>query len=138
MWRGAENGAIAHELEGWIPWLLISGFWVRVPVGSPQKPQQNAENDDLSALGRSSFCIGAVNGAAKLPPGLVARPDRGRRRDWGHGEKGIQTNSQLITNRLGKILRINPDGSIPADNPTSFPGIPGTTTGLNRAIYARQ
>jgi glucose/arabinose dehydrogenase len=52
------------------------------------------------------------------------------------GEKGVQNNAQLLTNRLGKILRINPDGSIPADNPASFAGIPGTTSGLNRAIYA--
>jgi glucose/arabinose dehydrogenase len=52
------------------------------------------------------------------------------------GEKGVPTNAQAITNRLGKILRINADGSIPNDNPTSFPGIPGTTSGVNRAIYA--
>lgn len=52
------------------------------------------------------------------------------------GEKGQQNNSQMITNRLGKILRVTPDGSIPTDNPTRFPGIPGTTSGLNRAIWA--
>jgi glucose/arabinose dehydrogenase len=52
------------------------------------------------------------------------------------GEKGVQNNAQLLTNRLGKILRVNSDGSIPSDNPASFPGIAGTTTGLNRAIYA--
>ncbi len=51
------------------------------------------------------------------------------------GENGGQSNAQMITNRLGKILRINPDGTIPSDNPTSFPGIPGTTSGANRAIW---
>jgi glucose/arabinose dehydrogenase len=51
------------------------------------------------------------------------------------GENGLQNNAQQITNRLGKILRINSDGTIPSDNPTSFPGIPGTTTGANRAIW---
>src|SRR6185436_20895725 len=34
------------------------------------------------------------------------------------------------------ILRYNPDGSIPADNPSSFPGIAGTTAGANQAIWA--
>src|SRR6185503_1326082 len=51
------------------------------------------------------------------------------------GENGGQNNAQLITNRLGKILRINSDGTIPTDNPAAFPGITGTTTGLNRAIW---
>jgi glucose/arabinose dehydrogenase len=36
----------------------------------------------------------------------------------------------------GKVLRINPDGTIPADNPTHFQGVSGTTTGEHRAIYA--
>lgn len=48
-------------------------------------------------------------------------------------------NSQWIGNRHGKILRYNPDGSIPSGaeaNPSSFPGIAGTTSGVNRAIWA--
>lgn len=52
------------------------------------------------------------------------------------GENANAANSQVITTRLGKMLRINPDGSIPGDNPTSIQGIPGTTTGANRAIWA--
>jgi glucose/arabinose dehydrogenase len=52
------------------------------------------------------------------------------------GENANGANAQTITNRLGKILRINSNGSIPADNPTSFPGIPGVTTNENQAIWA--
>jgi glucose/arabinose dehydrogenase len=54
------------------------------------------------------------------------------------GENANGANSQSISNRLGKILRLNPDPAnpIPADNPTSFPNIAGTTTGNNRAIWA--
>lgn len=52
------------------------------------------------------------------------------------GENANSANSQSLSNRLGKILRYNSDGSIPADNPTSFAGISGTTTGDNRAIWA--
>lgn len=52
------------------------------------------------------------------------------------GENAVPSNSQSLANRLGKILRINSDGSIPADNPTSFPNITGSPTGVNRAIWA--
>ncbi len=54
----------------------------------------------------------------------------------GVGENATTSNSQSIANRLGKILRINPDGSIPGDNPNSIAGIAGSTTGLNQAIWA--
>ena len=52
------------------------------------------------------------------------------------GENANRNNSQLLTNVLGKISRINSDGTIPADNPTTFPGIAGSTTGNNRAIWS--
>jgi glucose/arabinose dehydrogenase len=41
-----------------------------------------------------------------------------------------------LSNRLGKILRINSNGTIPSDNPSTFPGIAGSTSGANRAIWA--
>lgn len=52
------------------------------------------------------------------------------------GENAVPSNSQSLANRLGKILRINSDGSIPPDNPTSFPNIAGSPAGVNRAIWA--
>lgn len=54
------------------------------------------------------------------------------------GENASPSNAQSLSNRLGKILRLNPDplNPIPGDNPTTFDGIAGTTTGNNRAIYA--
>jgi glucose/arabinose dehydrogenase len=52
------------------------------------------------------------------------------------GENATPSNAQSLANRLGKILRINADGSIPADNPTSFPNIAGSPSGVNRAIWA--
>jgi glucose/arabinose dehydrogenase len=48
----------------------------------------------------------------------------------GVGENGTSSNSQTLTNVLGKMLRINPDGSIPTDNPFY-----NTATGSNRAIW---
>jgi glucose/arabinose dehydrogenase len=47
------------------------------------------------------------------------------------GENGNSANAQTLGNLLGKILRINRDGSIPTDNPFY-----STATGSNRAIWA--
>jgi glucose/arabinose dehydrogenase len=52
------------------------------------------------------------------------------------GENANSANSQSIGNLLGKILRINSDGTIPTTNPTSFPGIAGSPSGNNRAIWS--
>src|ERR1044071_274764 len=49
----------------------------------------------------------------------------------GVGENANAANAQTLTNRLGKMLRINPDGSIPSDNPFF-----NTATGANRSIWA--
>jgi glucose/arabinose dehydrogenase len=47
------------------------------------------------------------------------------------GDNAVGSNAQTLTNLLGKILRINPDGSIPSDNPFF-----NAATGNNRAIWA--
>jgi glucose/arabinose dehydrogenase len=47
------------------------------------------------------------------------------------GDNASGSNAQSFSNLLGKILRINADGTIPADNPFF-----NTATGQNRAIWA--
>jgi glucose/arabinose dehydrogenase len=54
----------------------------------------------------------------------------------GVGENTDSAKAQSLTSRFGKILRYNADGSIPGDNPPSFPGIAGTTAGEFQAIWA--
>jgi glucose/arabinose dehydrogenase len=49
----------------------------------------------------------------------------------GVGENANPANSQTLANRLGKVLRINADGTIPADNPFF-----AMATGANRSIWA--
>jgi glucose/arabinose dehydrogenase len=49
----------------------------------------------------------------------------------GVGENANSANAQTLSNRLGKILRYNSDGTIPTDNPFF-----STATGTNRAIWA--
>jgi glucose/arabinose dehydrogenase len=53
----------------------------------------------------------------------------------GVGENAVGSNAQSAANRLGKLLRLNENGSIPSDNPTAIPLL-GNTAGDNRAIYA--
>lgn len=52
------------------------------------------------------------------------------------GENATTSHAQSLANLFGKILRINADGSIPTDNPTSLMGVAGSPTGQNRAIWA--
>jgi glucose/arabinose dehydrogenase len=47
------------------------------------------------------------------------------------GDAGMSGNSQSLGNTHGKILRFNPDGTIPNDNPFFY-----TTNGNNSAIWA--
>jgi glucose/arabinose dehydrogenase len=47
------------------------------------------------------------------------------------GENANAANAQTLNNRLGKMLRINADGSIPTDNPFF-----NTAVGANRSIWA--
>lgn len=52
------------------------------------------------------------------------------------GENANTAFSQSLTSRHGKMLRINTDGTPAAGNPTSFPGISGSTSGIYQAIWA--
>jgi len=49
----------------------------------------------------------------------------------GVGDNANGANAQTLSNRLGKMLRINANGSIPTDNPFY-----NSATGANRAIWA--
>ena len=49
----------------------------------------------------------------------------------GVGDNATSSNAQTLSNRLGKVLRINSDGSIPTDNPFF-----NTAVGDNRSIWA--
>ena len=46
------------------------------------------------------------------------------------GENAVGSNSQTLNNRLGKVLRLNSDGTIPSDNPFF-----NTAAGVNRSIW---
>ena len=48
------------------------------------------------------------------------------------GDNAAPSNAPRSTTTLGKVLRINSDGTIPSDNP-----FVSQTTGINQAIWAR-
>ena len=63
------------------------------------------------------------------------------------GDNASGGNAQSLANRHGKMLRIDvhvddfpmdsgQNYGIPADNPTAFPGIAGSTSGVNQSIWA--
>ncbi len=52
------------------------------------------------------------------------------------GDNASGSNSQTLTNRLGKMLRINSDGTIPSDNPTTIDDLGTVPAGVTRSIWA--
>ena len=74
---------------------------------------------DLPTLGATNHNGGALHFG---PDGLLY---------IGVGENAVGSNAQSLSSPVGKILRIAPDGTIPASNPFF-----GATSGINRAIWA--
>src|SRR4030095_107049 len=94
----------------------LSRFTANGDVSVPGSEVILLELDDLSATNHNG---GAIHFG---PDGKLY---------IGVGENAVGSNSQSLANLLGKILRINADGSIPTDNPFF-----NTATGKNRAIWA--
>lgn len=96
----------------------------------------NASNEDVAVAGSEVVLLNLETlGATNHNGGAIHFGPDGKLY-IATGENAVPSNSQSLANRLGKILRINSDGTIPADNPTSFPNIAGSPSGLNRAIWA--
>jgi glucose/arabinose dehydrogenase len=95
----------------------ISRFIADGDRAVPGSEQILLELDNLSAINHNGGAIHfGVDG--KLYAGV--------------GENRNGSNAQTLDNLLGKILRLNPDGSIPPDNPFFTRAV-----GKNRAIWAR-
>jgi glucose/arabinose dehydrogenase len=98
----------------------VSRFTFSGDVISPVSEQILVELDGLSATNHNGGAL-AFGPDGKLYIAV--------------GDNAVSANSQSLANRHGKILRINADGSIPTDNPSSFAGISGSPTGANMAIW---
>jgi len=73
-------------------------------------------NGDVAVVGSELILIETENLSGSVHNG-GALHFRGTELFISTGESGNGANSQDLTNKLGKILRINRDGTIPADNP---------------------
>ncbi|MGZ4808573.1 MAG: PQQ-dependent sugar dehydrogenase [Thermoanaerobaculia bacterium] len=88
-------------------------------------------NGDVAAAGETILLdLNNLSGATNHNGGAL-HFGRDRKLYASVGENANGANSQTLNNLLGKVLRINTDGSIPTDNPFF-----GTATGNNRAIWA--
>lgn len=96
----------------------------------------NSANEDVALAGSEVILLDLENLSATNHNGGAIHFGPDGKLYIATGENAVPSNSQSLANRLGKILRINSDGTIPADNPTAFPNIIGSPTGLNRAIWA--
>jgi glucose/arabinose dehydrogenase len=95
-----------------------------------------AGNEDVAAAGSETVLLDLNNlGATNHNGGAIHFGPDGKLY-IAVGENANSANAQSIGNLLGKMLRINSDGTIPADNPTTFPNIAGSPAGNNRAIWA--
>lgn len=91
----------------------------------------SSENPDVVEVGSRQLIFDL--------PNLIAGNHNGGAMEFGLdgklyvavGENARPDRAQLQTSLLGKILRLNPNGSIPSDNPFYL-----TNTGRNRAIWA--
>jgi glucose/arabinose dehydrogenase len=97
----------------------------------------SATNPDVAEAGSevSIFNLNNLSGATNHNGGAIHFGPDGKLY-IAVGENANAANSQSIGNLLGKILRINSDGTIPSDNPTSFPGIAGSPSPPNTAIWS--
>jgi glucose/arabinose dehydrogenase len=86
---------------------------------------------DLAAAGSELVLLDLDNLSATNHNGGALHFGRDRKLYAAAGENAVGANAQTLGNVLGKILRINGDGTIPADNPFY-----GSATGKNRAIWA--
>jgi glucose/arabinose dehydrogenase len=105
----------------------VSRFTANGDVATPGSEQVILELETLSATNHNGGAIHfGLDGKLYVAVGENANP----------------AFAQSVTNRLGKLLRINADGSIPSDNPSSFTVVNNgvssvvTPTGVNRAIWA--
>jgi len=104
-----STGVAAHN--------RVSRFTASGDIAAKRSEQILLDLDDLTSAGNHNGGALAFGPDGKLYIGV--------------GENNDGSNAQSFGNLLGKVLRINPDGTIPNDNPFL-----AQTTGKNQAIWA--
>jgi len=126
-----ERGLLGIAFD---PAFASNGFvyvYYTTPTNTHNRISRFTANGDVAVNGSESVVL-------DLEPLTGATNHNGGAIDFGAdgklyvavGDNANSGNAQTLGNRLGKMLRINKDGTIPADNPFQ------QATGVNRAIWA--
>ena len=127
-----ERGLLGVAFD---PDFLSNGF-VYVYYTTSTAPIHNrvsrlTANGDVAAAGSEVVLMDLENLSATNHNGGAIHFGRDGKLYVAVGENAVPSNSQTLANRLGKMLRINSDGTIPTDNPFF-----STADGVNRSIWA--
>ena len=90
----------------------------------------DAANPDVAAAGSETVLLDDIPSAHFHNGGAIHFGPDGKLY-VAVGDGGVPTNAQSLGSLSGKLLRIDPDGGIPSDNPFFT-----TASGVNRAIWA--
>ncbi|MEQ1747474.1 MAG: PQQ-dependent sugar dehydrogenase, partial [Saprospiraceae bacterium] len=125
--RGLEGIAV-HPNFGQEPWVYL---YYTVPGASRNRVSRVLANGGFAVPGSEQVLLelDPMNGAIHNGGALVFGPDGCLY--IGVGDGSAPAKAQNLNTVLGKILRLNPDGSIPASNPFY-----GQLAGNSRAIFA--
>lgn len=127
-----ERGLLGVALD---PDFLINKFlYVYYTATTPSvhnRISRFTANGDVAAAGSELVLMDLETLSATNHNGGALHFGKDRRLYAAVGENAVPSNSQALNNRLGKMLRINADGTIPVDNPFY-----ANTTGANRSIWA--
>jgi len=116
---------------------FTANHWVYIYYTVPGSPAHNrvsrfTANGDVAAGGGTPVLeLNPLSDTAQNHNGGAIHFGADGKLYIGVGENATKTNAQTLTNLLGKILRINADGTVPSDNPFY-----NQASGTNRAIWA--
>ncbi|HYI11478.1 MAG TPA: PQQ-dependent sugar dehydrogenase [Thermoanaerobaculia bacterium] len=115
---------------------FLTNRWVYVYYTSPTPAIHNRISrftaaGDVAAAGSELVLLDLNNLSATNHNGGAIHFGRDGKLYAAVGENAVTSNAQTLNNLLGKMLRINRDGTIPGDNPFY-----NTAGGANRAIWA--
>jgi len=125
--RGLAGIAVHPNFEH-EPWVYL---YYTVPGGTHNRVSRVLANGDFAVPGSEQVLLelDPMNGAIHNGGALVFGPDGCLY--IGSGDGAVPANAQNLNSLLGKILRLNPDGSIPGTNPYFH-----QVSGNKRAIFA--
>ena len=115
---------------------FANNHWVYIYYTVPGSPPHNrvsryTANGDVAVSGSGTVILELNNLNASNHNGGAIHFGSDGKLYVAVGDNANSANAQTLANLLGKMLRLNPDGTIPTDNPFY-----NTATGVNGAIWA--